>query len=283
MPRLSELIKRRLLMLIGLAAILAALAPRSHAGSYDDFFKAVKMDRAQVVKSLLQRGLDPNLVEPERGDTGLILALREESMDVFRLLLETPGISMEARSRNGDNALMVAAFKNNKAAVEALLAKGAEVNRTGWTALHYAAMAGSNEIVQPLLDASAYIDAESPNKTTPLMLAARGGHILTVKLLHDSGADASLKNDLGMTAIDFARQNEHPDIVEGLEYRLRKQARKEEQASRLAAAKAIARLHQPDNPLPACPSAIPNEDAGFISPASARWAAPSEAFQGNPD
>lgn len=207
-------------------ALLAALAtlPQStvFAGAYDDFFRAVKIDNASTVKSLLARGLDPNLIEPERGDTGLILALRENSMKVFDVLLNAKDVDLEAKATNGDNALMIACYKGNKAAVEALIAKGAEVNRPGWTPLHYAAAGGHNEIVQILLEKSAYIDAESPNKTTPIMMAARGGHIMTVKLLLDEGADATLKNDLGMTAIDFAKKHEFNDIAEGLTYRLRK-------------------------------------------------------------
>ena len=50
----------------------------------------------------------------------------------------------------------------------------------------------------------------------------RGGHILTVKLLLDEGADATLKNESGMTAIDFAKQSEFQDIADGLTYRLKK-------------------------------------------------------------
>lgn len=202
--------------------MLACLPWLAFAGAYDDFFLAVRNNREQAVKSLLARGLDPNLIEPERNDTGLILALREESMKVFEVLLDAEGIDIEAKSRNGDNALMIACYKGNKPAVEALLTKGAEVNRPGWTPLHYAAASGSDEIVRLLLDKSAYIDAESPNKTTPIMMAAREGHIYTVKLLLDEGADASLKNELGLTAIDFARNHGHQDIVEGLTYRLKK-------------------------------------------------------------
>jgi uncharacterized protein len=180
------------------------------------------MDNASTITSLLRRGLDPNLIEPERGDTGLILALRENSMNVFDVLVNARGTDIEIKARNGDNALMIAAYKGNRRAVEVLLAKGAEVNRPGWTALHYAAAGGHNEIVQILLDRSAYIDAASPNNTTPIMMAARGGHILTVKLLLDEGADAMLKNDLGMTAIDFAKSVNRRDIAEGLTYRLKK-------------------------------------------------------------
>jgi ankyrin repeat protein len=117
---------------------------------------------------------------------------------------------------------MIASYKGNKAAVAALLARKVEVNRPGWTALHYAAASGSNDIVHMLLDKGAALDARSPNNTTPIMMAANGGHILTVKLLLDQGADATLKNDLGMTAVDFARNVERADIADGLIYRLKK-------------------------------------------------------------
>ena len=150
------------------------------------------------------------------------MAARENSANVFQLLLQTRGVNLDARSRNGDTALMLAAYNGNIAGVRALLDKGAEPNQTGWTALHYAATVGKNDIVQLLLDRSAYIDAESPNQTTPIMMAARGGHILTVKLLLDEGADLTLKNGAGMTALDFAKAGGFNDIVEGLTYRLKK-------------------------------------------------------------
>jgi ankyrin repeat protein len=215
-------LRRRLIVTALLMGAGIALPSSAFAGAYDDFFRGVKVDDANGIKSLLQRGLDPNLIEAERGDTGLILALREGSMSVFNILLNAHGVNLEARARNGDTALMVAAYKGNKPAVEALLTKGVEVNQPGWTALHYAAASGNNDIVTMLLEKSAYIDAESPNKTTPIMMAARSGHILTVKLLLDEGADVSLKNEQGMTALDFAKKFNHTDIVEGLTYRLRK-------------------------------------------------------------
>lgn len=214
--------RRRFVGAIAVAAIPAWLPRVAHAGAYDDYFRAVKINDDKTVKSLLARGFDPNTIEPERGDTGLILALREKSMDVFDVLMNANGVDLNAQARNGDNALMIACYNGTRSAVEALLAKGAEVNKKGWTPLHYAAAIGNNEIVHILLDKSAYIDAESPNKTTPMMMAARGGHIMTVKLLLDEGADATLKNELGMTAIDFAEKHNHKDIAEGLAYRLKK-------------------------------------------------------------
>ncbi|GAB3551301.1 ankyrin repeat domain-containing protein [Noviherbaspirillum agri] len=219
--------QRRLSLGALAASVVMFWMPRvAIAGAYDDYFLAVNRDDASTVRSLLDRGFDPNTIEPERGDSGLILALREDSMRVFDTLLEAKDIDLELTSRNGDNALMIACYKGNQRAVEALLTKGAQVNRTGWTPLHYAAASGHNMIVQTLLDRSAYIDAESPNKTTPIMMAARGGHIMTVKLLLDEGADATLRNELGMSAIDFAEKHNHKDIAEGLAYRLKKAGRR---------------------------------------------------------
>ncbi|MGC8068855.1 ankyrin repeat domain-containing protein, partial [Salmonella enterica] len=77
--------------------------------------------------------------------------------------------------------------------VKLLLAREVEVNRPGWTALHYAAINGSSEIVKLLLDASAYVDAESPDdKMTPVMLAAMRGRVAAVEVLRDNGADLTL-------------------------------------------------------------------------------------------
>ncbi|MNR76209.1 Ankyrin repeats (3 copies) [compost metagenome] len=214
--------RRWVLKLFAGAAMLAMFPLLARAGAYEDYFRAVSLDDAATVTALLKRGFDPNTIEATRADSGLILAMRESSMKVLPVLLNARGINLEQQSANGDTALMIAAFKANKPAIEALLAKGAAVNKSGWTALHYAAASGDSEIVQILVKHGAELDAPSPNKTTPLMMAARGGFIYSVKVLSDAGADASLKNDVGMTAMDFAAQNGSSDIVEGLNYRLKK-------------------------------------------------------------
>lgn len=207
---------------IAVCASLVLIAMPALADSYGDFFRAVGDDNAAEVSSLLQRGFDPNTIEAKRGENGLMLAIQSGSRKVIEVLLNARDINYEARAFNGNTALMLAAYKELPLVVKTLLDKGAAVNQPGWTALHYAAAVGNNDIVQLLLDKSAYIDAESPNGTTPMMMAARSGHILTVKLLLDEGADATLKNQHGMNAIDFALKFGHQDIAEGLRYRLEK-------------------------------------------------------------
>ncbi|HEX8956294.1 MAG TPA: ankyrin repeat domain-containing protein [Burkholderiaceae bacterium] len=174
---------------------------------------AVTRDDSYGVSKMLERGVDPNLKEPQRGETPLMVAIREKAMRSIQVLLASPKTNIEAAANNGDTALMIASYTRNVDAVKALLAHDAEVNRHGWAPLHYAAAVGDVEIIQLLLDKSAYVDVESPNKTTPLMMAARGGNNDAAKALIEAGADLSLKNDQGMTAVDFARNYDHRDTA----------------------------------------------------------------------
>ena len=95
---------------------------------------------------------------------------------------------------------------------------GAEsaINRPGWTALHYVASATyeqAPDMIALLLDNYAYIDAESPNGTTAIMMAARYGTFASVQLLLEADADASLKNQQGLIALDFAKAGGKPDAI----------------------------------------------------------------------
>ena len=205
-------VARRIRLGLSLLLLLPALAM---AGSYDDYFEAIHMDDARVLRQLLQRGLSPNMVEAQRGYNGMMLALREDSMSVFAVLFDAPGVDLEAHAKNGDTVLMLAAFHGYPAIVRALLAREVEVNGPGWTALHYAAINGNPQSIKALLDASAYIDAESPEgKMTPIMLAAVRGRVGAVKLLREEGADISLKNSDGLTALDLARRAHQDEVID---------------------------------------------------------------------
>jgi len=173
------------------------------AGSYDDFFEALKTDEAQVVAKVLARGFDPNTLSPD-GQYPLVLAIRRPSPAVLDLLLRAKGLRAEVRNAKDESPLMLASMAGMVDVCKRLIALDADVNKTGWAPLHYAASAGHVEVIKLLLKHSAYIDAESPNKTTPLMMAAMYGNPQSVELLLEEGADAILKNDKGMTALDFA-------------------------------------------------------------------------------
>lgn len=203
-PRLMRYLRKALycVVLIGFSL--------SFAGSYDDFFVAIKQNDADTVRALLKRGFDPNTRNPA-GEHGLALAIREPSLKVASVLLGDPQIDPEARNEHDESLLMLASLKGLLAVCEQLIAKGADVNKPGWTPLHYAATHGHISVINLLLDNHAYIDAASPNGSTPLMMAALYGTPAAVKVLLEAGADPRLKNDQGLTAIDFANRGQRSE------------------------------------------------------------------------
>ena len=221
-----NLSKRRLLLTMMACAWAAPAFAAEQTDDEVDFFRAAQLNNTSGIKKLLARGLSPNLREPG-GETALIVAMRYEAYNVAKLLMDQPGIDLEAKAPNGNTALMMAAFRQNKAVVQDMIKRGAQVNQKGWTALHYAAAAGSIEVTQLLLDNYAYIDAEAPSGMTPLMIAAREGQEKVVELLLEQGADATLiDGGFHLTAAEFATKADKPWIAKTINAHLAAKAKK---------------------------------------------------------
>jgi uncharacterized protein len=163
-----------------------------------------------AVGELLHRGFDVNTLNPE-AEHGLLLAIQVPSPKVTALLLSREKIDVNSRSRNDETPLMLASIKGQMALASQLIDKGADVNKPGWTPLHYASTYGHLELMNLLLEHYAYIDAASPNESTPLMMAAMYGSASAVKLLLEAGADPMLRNIQGLNALDFANTAKRTD------------------------------------------------------------------------
>ena len=196
-----------------LAAALALLSSVAVADDRGAFERAIKQDNDSAVRSMLSRGFDPN-TRNEKGAPGLYMALQEGSLKVARVLIDSPRLKPEDRNASDESPLMMAALKGELDLAKRLIAKGADVNKPGWTPLHYAATSGHLGMIRLLLEEHAFIDAQSPNGTTPLMMAASYGSPEAVKLLVEEGADIAMRNQKQMTAMDFARRAERRDAVE---------------------------------------------------------------------
>jgi len=184
----------------------------ANAGSYDDFFTAVRRNDPATVSALINRGFDVNTLGPT-GEPGLLMAVRDSTVKVVEVLLKAPKIKVELRSAQDESPLMLAAINGLTEICKQLIAADADVNKPGWTPLHYASTKGHLDIMNLLLENNAYIDAESPNGTTSLMMAAQYGTPEAVKLLLQAGADPLVNNSLGMTTFDFATSADRPDAI----------------------------------------------------------------------
>ena len=202
-------IKSAAYLLVG--AFISTASFLATAGAYEDFFKAILFDNVRSVGSLLASGFDVNALD-DKGQNGLYISMREGSFKVAAVLLKQPQLQPDQANAAGETALMMAALKGHTDWLQPLLDRGARVDGgaaaggKAWTALHYACSGPQAGTVQALLARGADRNARSPNGTTPLMMAARYGTEDQVDLLLKAGADLQLRNDLGLSAADFARQ-----------------------------------------------------------------------------
>ena len=190
------------------APAAAVTAQTGAEEAYANFSGAVKNNRADVVKKMLAEGYSPNIKMPN-GDPALVYAIRADNERVIPLLLKAKGIDVDQSNAAGESALMVAAYKKNIELVNELLAKGAIVDRaSGWSPLHYAAAAGSTELVDLFLSKGANPNVRTAAGVTPLFMAARIAHRPSVEHLLKAGARKDLCNDRGQSPADMVKANQ---------------------------------------------------------------------------
>ncbi|KAF1020732.1 MAG: Protein PhlB [Paracidovorax wautersii] len=198
------------------ALALCAAAGWAHAAIDQNLLAAVMQDNPGQIAVRVSQGVNPNEANAQ-GNPALHIAIQQESWKAAHALIANAKVDVNRANASGETPLMLAAIKGRIDLVQQLIARGAFVNREGWTPLHYAASSGApgqTAIIQLLLDNYAFINAQSPNESTPLMMAAGYGSPEAVKLLIQEGAFLDVKNQQGMTARDFAQRGNRVDIVE---------------------------------------------------------------------
>ena len=183
------------------------------------FTKAAKFDDISEVKSLIKAGVSPNTLDP-KGNPMLFLAVKDGSSKVIDYLTNLPEININLANQSGETPLMIASIEGNQAVVKYLvLNKKAAINDSGWTPLQYACTRGHLDVAQFLVANGAKVNALSPNNSTALMMSVMSGNEYLVKFLLDNGADLKIRNQQGLTAIDFADIYTKPWIGDGLRSR----------------------------------------------------------------
>ncbi len=202
-----------MVLLTGFSASVWAQQPADR--NLQSFLLAVKASDFSFISRMEKLGLGPQ-TKDALGNNLLMLAIREAGPRMALLMLEDPKWQatevLDYENQIGENALMLAALAGENQVIRRLIALGAQVSRWGWSPLHYAATSGHVETIELLLEHHAYVDTESPNKTTPLMMAARFNHINAAKTLLAAGADPTLVNEAGMRAKTYASEANNRDL-----------------------------------------------------------------------
>lgn len=173
------------------------------------FSWAVESNNVKKVTAWLDEGLDPDFMTKPLG-TGLMIAAWNGNIPMMELFVAR-GANPRRSNENGEQPLQLAAWNGHLEAVKWLLDHGAMLNREGnhWSALHYAVFNGHTELANYLLERGADVNARSPNRSTPLMLAARENREELTKVLLEAGADTKAMNDWGDTPLTMAMRYEH--------------------------------------------------------------------------
>ena len=209
---------RRQLVCLVLATLFSIFGMVSgvQAANPKDYWVYVANDNVSAVKELLATGFDPNTRSPNQ-QTGLIQATRDGAWQVFDVLLASPKINVNAANQYNETPLMYVALIGDLPRVKALVAKGAKVNKEGWTPLHYSAVKARSAVAKFLLENGALPNELTPEGDTALILAVRADSVETVQVLINGGADPSFSNLKAQDAIDVARSRGKEDLAKALE------------------------------------------------------------------
>jgi hypothetical protein len=134
-------------------------------------------------------------------------AARDGRVDLLQGMIKD-GVPVDLRDSHGYTALILAAYDEQPAAVDALLASGANpcaADLKGNTALMGVAFKGEPDIAERLV-ARCDVNARNRQGQTAAMMAALVGHADIVRLLAKHGADLRLTDNGGASADSLARQ-----------------------------------------------------------------------------
>lgn len=189
---------------------------------------ALGKGRRAYLKQLLKSGADPNVCA--LGSSLLNISVMSGDIDEVRLLLDAGAETDLLTDASGATPLHIALEYGQFDIARLLLKRGANPlakRDSRQSALHALAMSQivtkhrttakqRIEMSALMLSKGVELNAQDVQGTTPLMWAALAGDRDLVQFLLARGADASVKNKRGKTAVDLARSKQHMEVVADL-------------------------------------------------------------------
>jgi ankyrin repeat protein len=163
-------------------SLIGILLLTSFMAKSQDIFDAARNNDVKTIQSLVAQGVPVDTVN-DRGFTPLVLAVYNDGKDAVKLLLSL-NADVNAQDLSGNTALMGAAFKGLPAMAELLILHKANVNKTNF------------------------------NHASPLTFAATFGQLEIARQLLRHGADKTLRDSRGKTALEYAEMQENSAMID---------------------------------------------------------------------
>ena len=136
---------------------------------------AAEQGLIHAVYALLKLGAKVDLPD-HNGMTPLHAAAKAGNIEVVSVLKHSGGADVNHEAKNGETAMISAAFEGRTRMITELYENGAEVNQCrydGWTPLHAAAAGGHGAVIARLVEYGANINIATKGHRTALALAER--------------------------------------------------------------------------------------------------------------
>ena len=179
-----------------------------------------KSDGLNNNRMLFEHGTDIKQLEFKRGESMFRVAARDSSPKVIENSFSL-GMTVNMTNKSGQTPTMCICLNGGRLDnIKTLFEHGADIKQLavndGWSALHFAAMDSSQEIIEYLLSLGMKVNMTTTNGLTPLMCACfEGGRLDNIKTLFKHGADIKqLEFDNGWSALHFAARDSSPEIIE---------------------------------------------------------------------
>lgn len=214
----------------------------------DFLIEAVKGSKLKIISFLIKNGVSPDSREPGSGNTALHVAAMNGLEEASFVLIQGGANLLE--NTNMQTALDVAKSETVKLMLRIkyyneivspdvafetietkrmsllliILDSGFNINSKnpkGKTLLHHTTKLGDYDFVKILLLKNAVVGCETPNKLTPLHIAAARGYTDIVKEFVKYGAVLT-KDKNGKTALDLAKNDEIRQILSDLQHSIGK-------------------------------------------------------------
>jgi ankyrin repeat protein len=213
---------------------------------YSPLHHAVDLGNKKAVELLIRYGADINLKDLA-GNTPLHFAALEGDLKLIRVLMEN-GADEEITNERGETPLASAARNDHAAAMQELIEWGAGIGsdlvemlehalknenpdaaevlvnalvkekettakQLGRALYTVAEHGGSRRLMRHLVNAGANVDYVHHNGKTPLMIAAKSGHINAVGWLVAHRADPEMTDHSFRTPLELAEKYRRSDVV----------------------------------------------------------------------